>query len=165
MATRKENKKLDTAIQQKRRGYATPRRIRELRIGRGNEVGGWHIDDSGAFSSDPDANGFRIILDSANGKISFDGGVFIHNTATPFSGSGGMTIEHGDGVVMLDVSGDGDGLGSQQVLLRNANSSVYIGILRDLAGDTRIIMGGLPTSNVGLSSGTVWNDGGTLKIV
>jgi hypothetical protein len=164
MAT-KENKKIDTAIQQKRRGYATPRRIRELRIGPGNNVGGWSIDSGGAFTSDPDANGFRIILDSANGKISFDGGVFIHNTATPFSGTGGMTIEHGDGVVMVDVSGDGDGLGSQQVLLRNANSSVYIGIQRNLSGTTNIIMGGLPTVSLGLPSGAVWNDGGTLKIV
>ena len=127
-------------------------------------MGGWGIDTAGSFSSAPDANGFRIVLDSANGKISFDAGVYIRNTATPFSGSGGMTIEHGDGVVMLDVSGDGDGLGSQQVLLRNANSSVYIGIQRDLTGTTRILMGGLPTSNAGLSSGTLWNDSGTLKI-
>lgn len=165
MAIRKENKKIDTAIQQKRRGYATPRRIRELRVGPGNVVGGWSIDSNGSFSSASDANGFRIVLDSANGKISFDGGVFIHNTATPFSGTGGMTIEHGDGVVMVDVSGDGDGLGSQQVLLRNASSTVYIGIQRDLTGTTRIIMGGLPTSPIGLSSGMVYSDGGTLKIV
>src|SRR5687768_14235874 len=165
MATRKENRKIDTTIQQKRRGYATPRRIRELRIGPGNEVGGWDIDSGGAFTSDPDANGFRIVLDSANGKISFDAGVYIRNTSTPFSGTGGMTIEHGDGVVMLDVSGDGDGLGSQQVLLRNASSSVYVGIQRDLNGDTRIIMGGLPSSSAGLSSGMIYNDGGTLKIV
>jgi hypothetical protein len=165
MAIDKDNKKIDTAIQQKRRGYATPRRIRELRIGPGNNVGGWHIDSGGAFTSDEDANGFRIILDSANGEISFDAGVSIRNTATPFSGVGGMAIEHGDGVVMVDVSGDGDGLGSQQVLLRNANSSVYIGIQRDLTGTTRIIMGGLPGTSLGLSSGMIWNDGGTLKIV
>jgi hypothetical protein len=161
----KKVKPVDTRIKQTRQGYAVPRRIRELRIGKGNEVGGWHIDDSGAFASDPDANGFRIVLDSANGKISFDAGVFIRNTATPFSGVGGMTIEHGEGVVMVDVSGDGDGLGSQQVLLRNASSSVYIGIQRDITGTTRIIMGGLPSSPIGLSSGTVYSDGGTLKIV
>jgi hypothetical protein len=165
MAIEKENRKIDIAIQQKRRGYATPRRIRELRIGPGNEVGGWHVESNGAFASDPDADGFRIVLDSANGKISFDGGVFIHNTATPFSGSGGMTIEHGDGAVMLDVSGDGDGLGSQQVILRNADSSVYVGIRRNLSGTTRIIMGGLPTDNSDLSPGELWNDMGTLKIV
>lgn len=161
----KNIKPVDTRIKQTRQGYAVPRRIRELRVGPGNVVGGWSIDTAGSFSSAPDANGFRIILDSANGKISFDGGVFIHNTSTPFSGTGGMTIEHGDGVVMLDVSGDGDGLGSQQVLLRNANSSVYIGIQRDLSGTTRIIMGGLPGSSLGLSSGMIWNDAGTLKIV
>jgi hypothetical protein len=161
----KKNKTVDTRIKQTRQGYAVPRRIRELRIGPGNEVGGWHIDDGGAFTSDEDANGFRIILDAANTEISFDAGVRIKNTSTPFSGVGGMAIEHGDGVVSVEVSGDGDGLGSQQVLLKNASGSVYVGIQRDLAGDTRIIMGGLPSSPIGLSSGTVWNDGGTLKIV
>jgi hypothetical protein len=165
MAIQRDNKPVDTRIKQTRRGYATPRRIRELRIGPGNEVGGWGIDDGGAFTSDEDANGFRIILDAANSEISFDGGVFIRNTATPFSGTGGMTIEHGDGVVVAEVSGDGDGLGSQQVLLRNAESTVYVGIQRNLAGTTRVIMGGLPTSSVGLSSGMIWNDSGTLKIV
>jgi hypothetical protein len=161
----KEIKSVDTKIQQKRRGYATPRRIRELRIGPGNEVGGWGIDSNGAFTSDEDANGFRIILDSANGEISFDAGVRIRNTAVPFSGVGGMAIEHGDGAIAIEVSGDGDGLGSQQALLRNAGSTVYIGIQRNLSGTTRIIMGGLPTSSVGLTSGMVWNDSGTLKIV
>jgi hypothetical protein len=161
----KKIKKVDTRIQQKRRGYATPRRIRELRIGPGNEVGGWSIDSGGAFTSDEDANGFRIILNAADTEISFDGGVRIKNTAVPFSGVGGMTIEHGDGVVAVEVSGDGDGLGSQQVLLRNAESTVYLGIQRNLCGTTHIIMGGLPTSSVGLSSGMMYNDGGTLKIV
>lgn len=162
---KKDIKPVDTRIKQTRRGYATPRRIRELRIGPGNEVGGWSIDSGGAFTSDEDANGFRIVLDSANGEISFDAGVAIRNTATPFSGVGGIAIEHGDGVVQVDVSGDGDGLGSQQVLLRNAESTVYIGIQRNLSGTTRIIMGGLPTSSAGLSAGMVWNDSGTLKIV
>jgi hypothetical protein len=95
----KKNKTVDTRIKQTRQGYAVPRRIRELRIGPGNEVGGWHIDDGGAFTSDEDANGFRIILDAANTEISFDAGVRIKNTSTPFSGVGGMAIEHGDGVV------------------------------------------------------------------
>lgn len=161
----KENKKVDTRIQQKRRGYATPRRIRELRIGPGNEVGGWDINESGAFTSAEDANGFRIILDAANTEISFDGGVRLKNTAVPFSGVGGMSIEHGLGVVSVEVSGDGDGLGSQQVLLRNAENTVYIGIQRNLSGTTRIIMKGLPTVTTGLTSGMLWNDGGTLKIV
>lgn len=160
----KKIKPVDTRIKQTRQGYAVPRRIRQLRIGPGNEVGGWSIDEGGAFSSDPDANGFRIVLDAANTEISFDAGVRIKNTSTPFSGVGGMAIEHGDGVVAIEVSGDGDGLGSQQVLLRNASSSVYVGIQRDLNGDTRIIMGGLPSTSVGLSSGMIYNDGGTLKI-
>lgn len=158
-------KSVDTRIKQTRRGYATPRRVRELRIGPGNNVGGWNIDDTGAFTSGEDENGFRIILDAAQGRISFDAGVFIRNTAVPFSGVGGMTIEHGDGVVMIEVSGDGDGLGSQQVLLRNAEATVYVGIVRNLAGQTRIVMGGLPTSAAGLGAGEIWNDGGTLKIV
>jgi hypothetical protein len=160
----KENKPVDTRITQTRRGYATPRRIRSLWIGPGNEVGGWSIDSNGAFTSDEDENGFRIILDSFNSEISFDAGVRIRNTSIPFSGVGGLAIEHGDGVVAVDVSGDGDGLGSQQVLLRNAASTVYIGIQRNLSGVSRIIMGGLPTSSAGLSTGMVWNDGGTLKI-
>lgn len=164
MAKDIENKPVNTRIRQTRLGYSTPRRIRELRIGDGNEVGGWGV-EGGAFVSDEDENGFRIILDAANGLISFDGGVFIRNIAVPFSGVGGMTIEHGDGVVALEVSGDGDGLGSQQVLLRNAEATVYVGLQRNLAGDTHIIMGGLPTSSLGLPTGAVWNDGGTLKIV
>lgn len=161
----KENKKVDTRIQQKRQGYAVPRRVRQLVVGPGNTVGGWGIDENGAFTSDEDENGFQIILDAPNGRISFDGGVFIRNTATPFSGAGGMTIEHGDGVIMLEVSGDGDGLGSQQVLLKNAEETVYVGIQRSLTGTSRIIMGGLPTSSAGLSSGMLWSNGGVLTIV
>ena len=164
MAIESKNQSVDTAKKQTRRGYATPRRIRELHIGPGNNVGGWDIDENGSFTSAEDASGFRIILDAANTEISFDGGARLKNTATPFSGVGGMAIEHGDGVVSVEVSGDGDGLGSQQVLLRNAAGTVYIGIQRDLSGTTRIIMGGLPTSATGLTSGMLWNDGGTLKI-
>jgi len=160
-----EKKPVDTRIKQTRRGYSTPRRIRELRIGPGNVVGGWTIETNGAFTSDEDENGFRIVLDAANGEITFDAGARIKNTSIPFSGVGGIAIEHGDGVIAVDVSGDGDGLGSQRAVMRNADGSVYIGIERNLLGDTRIVMGGLPTSFLGLSSGMVWNDGGTLKIV
>ncbi len=157
--------KIDAAKRQTRRGYATPRKVRQLKILKGNIVGGWGIDDDSNFASAQDANGFRVILNALEGKIGFDGGVSMKNTAVPFSGTGGMRVEHDSGVVFLEVSGDGDGLGSQQVLLSNADKSVYVGIQRNLSGTTRIIMGGLPTSSAGLPSGAIWNDLGTLKIV
>jgi len=56
-------------------------------------------------------------------------------------------------------------LDRQQVLLRNAEGTVCVGIQRNLSGTTRIIMKGLPTSVLGLTPGMVWNDSGTLKIV
>lgn len=158
-----DNKPVDTVIEQKRRGYATPRRVRELRIGSGNVVGGWSIDAAGSFLSDPDASNFRIRLDSENKRITFDGGASLKNTATPFSGAGGMAIEHDTGLVLIEVSGEGEGVGSQQVLLKNNDETVYFGIQTDVNGTTRIIASGLPTSNPG-GSGVLWSDSGTLKI-
>lgn len=124
--------------------------------------GGWTITPN-SIESPEDANGFKVILDSANKKIEFDGGASLKNTATPFSGTGGMALEHDTGLVMVEVSGEGEGLGSQQVLLKVPDESVYMGLQVDTPGNAYIIMNGLPTSNPG-SSGRIWNDGGTLKI-
>jgi hypothetical protein len=160
----KENKTVDTRIKQTRRGYATPRRIRELRIGRGNVVGGWTIANDGAFTSDPDANGARIILDSANKRLTFEGGVTLQNTGIPETDTGGMAVKH-DGIdLMMEVAGPGVGSGAYAAF-KNTEGTVFIGVRYNELLGLLIVAEGLPTSFVGLPSGTIWNDGGTLKIV
>jgi hypothetical protein len=61
----------------------------------------------------------------------------------------------------------GSGLGwtegsTAQIALMNVRGNVLIGTTTNGASKLRIV--GLPTSSAGLSSGDIWNDGGTLKI-
>lgn len=61
------------------------------------------------------------------------------STSVPFSGSGGAAFRHGTGEVMLEVSGQGVGLGSRQVLMTEASGNNYFGLLDNDAGDYYLI--------------------------
>ncbi len=159
-----KEKKVDTTIEQKKQGYATPRKIRATRLNKGNFFAGWEAIDNGVFVSPQNDAGFRIRFDSVNQSISFDGGVTIQNTGIPESDTGGMAIQHDAGGVNMEVAGAGVGSG-RYAKFRNDDDTVSIGIEFDEILGVLIKMVGLPTSSAGLPSGAVWNDAGTLKIV
>ncbi len=154
---------VDPAIQQKKQGFATPRKIRATKLNKGNFFAGWEAISNGVYVSPQNAEGFRIRFDSVNQTISFDGGVSIRNTGVPVSDTGGMVIEHDSGTVALDVSGAGVG-GGQVAKLRNGLDTVSIGVEIDEILGALIKIVGLPTSSAGLPANTVYNSTGTLKI-
>lgn len=156
------DKKIDTTIQQKKQGYLNPRKVRAAKFNRGNFFAGWEATDDGQFVSPADANGFRIRLKSSEGKIDFDGGVSIVNTAVPFSGVGGMSIEHDTGRLIIEVGGSGEGLGNRYIVIRNADSSVYFALEDNDDGTYNFVLVGLPTSNPG--AGKLWSNGGVVTI-
>lgn len=157
------DKKIDTTIEQKRRGYATPRKIRSTRLNKGNSFAGWEALDNGEFVSPPDANGFRIRFKSQEGEITFDGGVKIKNTATPSSGVGSMVITHDTERIFLEVGGSGEGEGGRYIVLSNADSSVYFGLIDNDDGTYNLAMVGLPSSDPGIP-GALYHSAGTLKV-
>jgi len=61
----------------------------------------------------------------------------------------------------LNVKGSGSTSATTTMLLENSSGTDLFKVLND----GKINMGVLPTSSSGLSSGDIWNDGGTLKIV
>jgi hypothetical protein len=85
---------------------------------------------------------------------------------------GGMGIIYGGAITSgrtgtrAYMSGAGDGstedFGGAQMLFINTSNGSFIGIAVDKEG---IQMYGLPDNPTGLEAGTIWNDGGTLKIV
>ncbi len=87
-------------------------------------------------------------------------------------GNAQLGIVHGNIIdatstgVRIVSNGTGDGsssdLGGSQIIYINTSSGAVTGITADKEG---IQMYGLPNSSPGLSAGTIWNDGGTLKIV
>lgn len=158
----KNNKPIDTSIQQKRRGYENPRRIRSLDLKKGNKIGGWEVTDDNQFVSLENEDGFRIRLNSRTGEIGFDGGVKIKNTATPFSGVGGLSIEHDTGTLILEVGGSGEGIGNRYIVLRNADSSVYFALIDNDNGTYNFELVGLPSSNPG--AGKLWRNGNVVTI-
>lgn len=154
--------KVDTAIEQKKQGYLNPRKIRATKLNRGNSFAGWEALDNGQFVSPADANGFRIRLRSQEGKIDFDGGVSLKNTATPYSGTGSMSIEHDTGTLILEVGGSGELLGSRYIIMRNADSSAYFALFDNDDGTFSFELVGLPTSNPGPNK--LWSNLGVVTI-
>jgi hypothetical protein len=62
--------------------------------------------------------------------------------------------------IVLDVTNTASGASSRLLDLKVGGSSIF-----KVQRNGRINASSLPTSSVGLSSGDIWNDGGTLKIV
>jgi hypothetical protein len=95
-------------------------------------------------------------------KVSVDG---VENDASLaiFHGS---TAQSGATGIRASMIGVGDAttndIGGSQMVYVNTTTNAVNGISVDKEGTQMI---GLPTSSSGLATGTVWNDGGTLKIV
>jgi hypothetical protein len=155
-------KKVDTAIEQKKQGYLNPRKIRATRLNRGNSFAGWEALDNGQFVSPEDANGFRIRLKSQEGTIDFGGLVSIRNTAIPYSGTGSMSITHDTGTMILEIGGSGELLGSRYIIMRNADSSAYFAFIDNDDGTFSFELVGLPTSNPGPNK--LWSNLGVVTI-
>ena len=96
-------------------------------------IAGWHIGPTTITSPD-DPSGFNIVLNSATMSITFGGGVTIKNTAVPFSGLGGMSIEHDTGNLKFEISGNGEGMGSRQMVMATGDNLKYFGMFDDDAG-------------------------------
>jgi len=158
----RDTKKIDTSIEQKKQGYKTPRRTKAGKYNKGNFFAGWEATGEGEFVSPADANGFRIRLKSQEGKITLDGGVSILNTAIPFSGVGGMSIEHDTGAIRIEIGGSGEGLGNRYILLAVGDNSVYFALIDNDDGTYNFKLVGLPTSNPG--AGLLWSNAGVVTI-
>ncbi len=102
------------------------------------------------------------------------GDIFGGNLASDY---GGLTLRGGYGATSgsaskIEIRGYEGGGGTQGALIYYTNGTermrvmqsgnVYIG---KTSGSSKFGISGLPTSSAGLSSGDIWNDGGTLKIV
>ena len=75
--------------------------------------------------------------------------------------------DHTNSIVNLHASGGTDKAfafltGNTERMRITSSGNVYIG---KTSGSSKFGISGLPTSSTGLSSGDIWNDGGTLKIV
>ena len=130
-------------------------------------LAGWTITET-ALVSPENEDGFRITISSNDddGDVSIDVGglVKIKNSAIAFSGSGGLAIEHVTGAIALEVSGQGEGLGTRQIVLRNGDGDKYLAFIDNDDGTFSVeAVGCIPTSNPG-GVGKIWSDGGTLKI-
>ena len=132
------------------------------------KISGWTFTPT-SIEGQKNDNGFGLTLDATVPSIGLGAGVTIKNTAIPFSGFGGLMIEHDTGEVNLEVSGNFGG--SQQVLMQG-NDSRYFGIFKNVTSglDTwvetnieSIIFSNLPTTNPG-GSGRLWNNGGVVNI-
>jgi hypothetical protein len=60
----------------------------------------------------------------------------------------------------LHIFGEGNTDATSAVKVENSDGDVAIEVLNDLV----VVMPNLPTSNAGLPSGALWNDGGTVKV-
>lgn len=118
--------------------------------------------------------GFRMKMNGTANSYQFLSGNTVLaemiSTSVPFSGLGGFALKHGTGTVLLDVSGQGEGVGGRQVVMKNSDASSYAGFFDKDDGTfnfemniDQFVITGLPTSNPG-GSGRVWSDAGTLKI-
>lgn len=102
------------------------------------------------------------------------GDIFGGNLASDY---GSLTLRGGYGASSgsaskIEIRGYEGGGGTQGALIYYTNGTermrvmqsgnVYIG---KTSGSSKFGISGLPTSSAGLSSGDIWNDGGTLKIV
>jgi hypothetical protein len=103
------------------------------------------------------ASATTTIKDDTNGTYSLNIGIedqgfdIIEMYAKTFSLNSYYSGSHSSRITM-DVSG-----------INLTTTDSYI--LLQLQGTTKLMITGLPTSASGLTSGMVWNDGGTLKIV
>lgn len=115
------------------------------------------------------ASGLRMRMNGSTNAYEFLNNdlvlVQLRSESSLFSGHGGASLSHGAGGVRAEVSGQGVGLGSRQALFINDSNSVYFGLIDRDSGSYHIVASGLPTSASGLPTGTIWNDGGQLKIV
>jgi len=111
--------------------------------------------------------GLRLVMSGEDNAYEFrsDGLLLadLKSTTVPFSGLSGAALRHGTGTIMIEVSGQGEGLGSRQILMTNADGDKYFGLVDDDAGGFTLRTTLLPTSNPG-GSGVLWNDVGTVKI-
>lgn len=113
------------------------------------------------------ATGFRMVMDGAANSYKF---LFndlllaeLVSTAVPNSDSGGAALRSYGGEIQLATAYQAST--AESILLESADGTKYIGIVYDLSDGVQIAAAGLPTSSAGLSTGTIWNDAGTLKIV
>ncbi len=82
--------------------------------------------------------GLRLVMSGSNGSYEFRGGdtllAELKSTSVPFSGLGGAAIIHGTGAIMIEISGQGEGLGSRQIMMTNAAGTKYFGFVDNDAG-------------------------------
>lgn len=101
-----------------------------------------------------------------DGRVIASGNVFEATQGINVSGSGiinfgasNFIIQGGSGVVDIQ-SYNGNAIKFNQL-----GNDVWLTPYAKFIGNGRVQLTNLPTSSVGLSTGDVWNDGGTLKIV
>jgi len=106
-----------------------------------------------------------------NGTSRVAGTIHMYGSVRNYSGDFSLHNAHQDSDILFKVNGGGTT--TTAMMIDGATSNVGIGTASpseklEVNGKikaTDINFSGLPTSSVGLSSGDVWNDGGTLKIV
>lgn len=87
----------------------------------------------------------------------------LKSRTVPFSGLSGAAIQQIAGTVMLEVSGQGEGMGSRQVCMTNGAGTFSFCLIDNDIGGYYLTATGLPTTSPG-GSGRIWKDGTTLRI-
>ena len=61
--------------------------------------------------------------------------VELKSTSVPYSGLAGAAFQHSTGTIMMEISGQGEGLGSRQVVWTNSGGSKYFGFIDNDSSD------------------------------
>jgi hypothetical protein len=91
-------------------------------------------------------------------------GYRVVNLNNPQTGTGGVAFEHPSGQIAIVLFGTGEGLGDTYAAFETPDGT-YFEMRVDMSGGVTVQTNALPISSVGLAAGTLWNDGGTVKIV
>lgn len=91
---------------------------------------------SDAIREDQQTEGLPVqkVLTALGNGIFKVGQEEIKSISAPFTGSTGAVFQHGTGLIQFEVSGDGEGLGSQAVALTTADYSNYLALILDILG-------------------------------
>ncbi len=84
------------------------------------------------------ATGLRLVMSGTNDAYEFRSSstllAHLKSATVPYSGLSGAILEHGTGEIGLEVSGQGVGLGSRQIVMADGAGASYFGFLDNDAG-------------------------------